>query len=399
MDNLEIFGIPYLKKGSGIHIKKENRGKFTKYCNGKVTNECIQRGKNSSDPKIRKRAAFAANSRGWSRKHQIGGPLEYQGPTYSEVQEQWKKEDPMSYNLKQMRTGTRQGDFINYTDAEGKRQRVPAATGMSGTDPVGSLVVETIATGKPTAKIIEYIGKNLPILQKIITHPTYKKIYHGTKQKFNWNEARNFSRSNVGMHVSPNRKIAEKFAGNDGVIMEGYAPKPTRETIDIWYNNYDLLNPKYRLQARPVNSGSSYDIVLPDTKRLTMLQKAGAEPSINKAPYTTNVVLNTEKDAVLDLRSTLKLSKQAQKQADDITNMSRQLFKNKDEILNQQTANLLAKDGIKSIKYNNNNRFEVGGESWILTEPNKVWNPTWKPINIDTKFVYPVNSIYHATSN
>lgn len=41
MDNLEIFGIPYFKKGSGIHIKKENRGKFTDYCGGKVTNECI----------------------------------------------------------------------------------------------------------------------------------------------------------------------------------------------------------------------------------------------------------------------------------------------------------------------------------------------------------------------
>ena len=29
MEDLEIFGIPYLAKGSGIHIKKENRGKFT----------------------------------------------------------------------------------------------------------------------------------------------------------------------------------------------------------------------------------------------------------------------------------------------------------------------------------------------------------------------------------
>lgn len=28
MKNLEIFGIPFLKKGKGIHIKKENRGKF-----------------------------------------------------------------------------------------------------------------------------------------------------------------------------------------------------------------------------------------------------------------------------------------------------------------------------------------------------------------------------------
>ena len=53
---------------SGIHIKKENRGTFTKYCNGKVTNECIQRGKNSPDPKIRRKATFAANARAWHHK-------------------------------------------------------------------------------------------------------------------------------------------------------------------------------------------------------------------------------------------------------------------------------------------------------------------------------------------
>ena len=55
------------KKGSKIHIKKENRGKFTDYCNGKVTDECIQKGKNSSDPKIRKRAIFAQNVRRWKK--------------------------------------------------------------------------------------------------------------------------------------------------------------------------------------------------------------------------------------------------------------------------------------------------------------------------------------------
>ncbi len=69
---MEIFGIPFLKKG-GIHIKKKNKGLFTKYCNGKVTEECIQRGKNSPDPKIRKRATFAQASRSWSKKHFLGG--------------------------------------------------------------------------------------------------------------------------------------------------------------------------------------------------------------------------------------------------------------------------------------------------------------------------------------
>lgn len=51
------------KSGSKIHIKKENVGKFTDYCGGKVTEECIRRGKNSNDPKIRKRATFADNAR------------------------------------------------------------------------------------------------------------------------------------------------------------------------------------------------------------------------------------------------------------------------------------------------------------------------------------------------
>lgn len=61
IDNeLEIF-----KSGGKIHIKKKNRGSFTRYCNGKVTNECIRRGKNSPDPAIRKKATFAANARRW----------------------------------------------------------------------------------------------------------------------------------------------------------------------------------------------------------------------------------------------------------------------------------------------------------------------------------------------
>lgn len=65
--------VSYYKKGNKIHIKKANRGKFTEYCGGNVTSECIQRGKNSSDPKIRKRATFAANARKW--KHCNGGTL------------------------------------------------------------------------------------------------------------------------------------------------------------------------------------------------------------------------------------------------------------------------------------------------------------------------------------
>jgi hypothetical protein len=56
-----------------ILIKKENRGKFTEYCGGKVTEDCINQGKNSSDPTVRKRAIFAENARSWS--HKKGGKV------------------------------------------------------------------------------------------------------------------------------------------------------------------------------------------------------------------------------------------------------------------------------------------------------------------------------------
>lgn len=61
----DCYSIDKFKKGNKIRIKKKNRGKFTEYCGGKVTNECIKRGKNSPNPIIRKRATFAANARKW----------------------------------------------------------------------------------------------------------------------------------------------------------------------------------------------------------------------------------------------------------------------------------------------------------------------------------------------
>ena len=66
------------KAGGGrIHIKKKNRGKFTEYCGGKVTSECIQRGLHSSNSTTRKRANFARNARKW--KHANGGYLYDEG--------------------------------------------------------------------------------------------------------------------------------------------------------------------------------------------------------------------------------------------------------------------------------------------------------------------------------
>ena len=67
--------IQYFKNGKKIHIKESQKGSFTRYCGGNVTSECIARGKASPDPRIRKKATFAANARKWN--HQEGGELTY----------------------------------------------------------------------------------------------------------------------------------------------------------------------------------------------------------------------------------------------------------------------------------------------------------------------------------
>ena len=64
--------VPELKGGGKnkkkIYIKPSKRGSFTKWCGGKVTGECIARGLKSKDKRIKMKAVFAKNSRGWDHK-------------------------------------------------------------------------------------------------------------------------------------------------------------------------------------------------------------------------------------------------------------------------------------------------------------------------------------------
>ncbi len=64
-----------------IKIKPSKKGSFTKWAKkkglakeeGGVTAEAIAAGKKSKNPKIRKKATFAASSRKWAKKRKTGG--------------------------------------------------------------------------------------------------------------------------------------------------------------------------------------------------------------------------------------------------------------------------------------------------------------------------------------
>lgn len=122
-----------LKKGSGIHIKKSHEGRFTEYCGGNVTEECIRRGKNSPDPKIRKQAVFAQNARKF--KHQDGGSIygASQIQTNGNLSQQWKQQQQMAaQNFNQIIEQKKQLDEI-------KRMQESQALGQSIGNTVGSL--------------------------------------------------------------------------------------------------------------------------------------------------------------------------------------------------------------------------------------------------------------------
>ena len=97
--------LQFLKNGSGIHIKKKNRGKFTDYCGGQVTQECINKGKHSSNPAIRKRATFADNARKW--KHKNGGKAFVEGVNVLDSNPKAYKYVKKKYKMRMAQNGTK----------------------------------------------------------------------------------------------------------------------------------------------------------------------------------------------------------------------------------------------------------------------------------------------------
>ena len=77
---MQIFGISIPFAKTGIHIKEENRGKFT--ASAKAAGESVQEHANNvlKNPNAttlqKKRAIFAKNSACWSKKQQ-GGQINY----------------------------------------------------------------------------------------------------------------------------------------------------------------------------------------------------------------------------------------------------------------------------------------------------------------------------------
>lgn len=78
------------------------------------------------------------------KKQTAWGKLEYQGPQYSDIIEQMRRDNPDAYNRLQVvnaRSQQPNSEVVRWKDANGKEQTSTTNIGMSGTDPVGAAYV------------------------------------------------------------------------------------------------------------------------------------------------------------------------------------------------------------------------------------------------------------------
>ena len=227
---------------------------------------------------------------------------------------------------------------------------------------------QAINTIKDTLKDATYFIKN----------PRAKKIYHGSSNNFNLNEARMGSEGNFGLHVTPDKAMAEEFVHNGGSLMEGYVTrKPDAVIPDIGSNDYRFLSNDFKvpeIHRVDGNMGEYYYSLDKgrDNKLFDILNKYGAKPN----RYTTRrgqPVIETYKETTIPLRDEVfpTMSSEAIKKSEDLLSNSANMSRTQ---LNEKTANILSEDGKKLLEYHNVAEGN-GGKSYIITDPNIIYTP------------------------
>lgn len=122
-----------------------------------------------------------------------------------------------------------------------------------------------------------------------LRNPRAIKVYHVNRQGkyFPLQQARTGSPSNIGIHVTPKKEIAQSF-NREAPVMEAYIPKHDMETIDIWGNDYNLFSNDYSIgrtngqfpynDPRGVGASSMHYATIPtDIKRFNLIKKYGGK--------------------------------------------------------------------------------------------------------------------------
>lgn len=250
------------------------------------------------------------------------------------------------------------------------------------------------------------LSQNLNFVAKL-RHPTYKKYYHGTSADFDITQAKMGSTTDLGLHVSDAKRVADSMVkrggGTNPHVEEFWAPRPSTETIDIWGNGIKQLTENYPLEAR---TGPSGYVTAGDNNYLfKLIREQGGIPTMEK-PGGLSPRFQLDKSVSLNLRKSNypKIPKSEYPRIDKLLDEYNTLRENpliegradRMREINTEGAKILSDNGYKVIKYNNMNVHEGGGgASYIITDPSVIYQPKplptldnlymFRPINLDNK--------------
>ena len=255
INEFEIFGIPFLRAGKKIHIKKKNRGKFT--ASAKRAGQSVQEHARSvlNNPKAtplqKKRANFARNAAKW--KHEDGAKIhklnghksildngwinkKQQGGSFSKLDVQGLITDPeykKKYNwyINPTNINILQDSLINRK--AGYPQRVAAFSQV-----ISESGGETKPHGNGAYGLIGWRGaraKNLPKTLPGQLHVLMNGLFNSDAK--HWNDGGVGSNVNTGKEMQQLYQTSPNSVQATKAVMKGYVRPPK----DQWEKRIGLV--------------------------------------------------------------------------------------------------------------------------------------------------------------
>lgn len=231
---------------------------------------------------------------------------------------------------------------------------------------------------------------SFPKIKSFLRHPTYKTVYHGSPEAFPIQEARMGTLNDFGLHFG-DKKIAAEMAGSNGVVYEARIPRPKVRALDIHSNDVRMLDKDFTWFGNSTYDYADSEPILKkiftkDNSSISTKLNTDAEGGIVKAVTPNQDIHTNLRDLIF---KDLKHNSQFQKEADALLKEYRDIPQSYlgpiDDVgkealreVNRKTAELLNKNGIKTLSYVNNNPYEgaYNAVNYIVTNPSSIYIPT-----------------------
>ena len=216
------------------------------------------------------------------------------------------------------------------------------------------------------------IGQTVKDIAWFVRHPKAVKVYHANDEGeiFDLKDAFTASPENIGVHVTPDVEITKQFGDNP---ISAWIPKSDTQTIDISFNNYQLLSDRFRY------GGGQEDLVGNQDYLIKLLKTYKANPQIKDGLLESNIGTRIP----LRRETFPKMNHRDQVRAERLFDQGEKYAAQEDweglERVNQEANDLLSRNNYKVIKYHNKSFEEVpmghDGTCYIVTDPSVFFNP------------------------